>query len=220
MIEYLIKSTLCLSILLAAYHLFFEKEKMHQYNRFYLIFSIGFGLVIPLITLSLPENPLLITKLQKLPEALENTYTLPAGLGTGIKNAGTNPKQYYSMLAIALYGFITIVLLIRFIRNLVRIGSIVSQNDRVKLAQGTIVLIEDNVVPHSFLGYTFLSKKEYLSGQTKDDILIHELTHVSQYHSIDLLIVEFLKVVFWFNPIFSLYRTAIQLNHEFLADEM
>src|SRR5690606_20368631 len=40
-----------------------------------------------------------------------------------------------------------------------------------------------------------------------------------QKHSLDVLLVEFLRIVFWFNPLLLLYKKAIQLNHEFLADE-
>jgi N-acetylmuramoyl-L-alanine amidase len=47
----------------------------------------------------------------------------------------------------------------------------------------------------------------------------HELVHVTQKHSLDILFIELLKVIFWFNPIFIFYKKAIQLNHEFLADD-
>jgi N-acetylmuramoyl-L-alanine amidase len=43
--------------------------------------------------------------------------------------------------------------------------------------------------------------------------------HVNQKHTLDILFVEFLKSIFWFNPLFYFYKKAIQLNHEFLADE-
>lgn len=46
------------------------------------------------------------------------------------------------------------------------------------------------------------------------------MTHVKQKHSLDILLLELLLVFVWFNPIIFLYRKAIQLNHEFLADEM
>ena len=47
----------------------------------------------------------------------------------------------------------------------------------------------------------------------------HELVHVTQKHTLDILFIEFLKAIFWFNPLFIFYKKAIQLNHEFLADE-
>ncbi|MGK0251479.1 MAG: hypothetical protein ACI81G_000917, partial [Gammaproteobacteria bacterium] len=43
-------------------------------------------------------------------------------------------------------------------------------------------------------------------------------THVRQKHSLDILFIEFLQVVFWFNPLFWLSKKSIKLNHEFLAD--
>ncbi|HOD11296.1 MAG TPA: M56 family metallopeptidase, partial [Flavobacterium sp.] len=47
----------------------------------------------------------------------------------------------------------------------------------------------------------------------------HELVHVTQKHTFDILFIETLKAIFWFNPLFYFYKKAIQLNHEFLADE-
>ncbi|MDZ7756486.1 M56 family metallopeptidase [Rhodohalobacter sp.] len=52
-----------------------------------------------------------------------------------------------------------------------------------------------------------------------NEVLNHELTHARQKHSLDILFVEFLKVIFWFNPLLYLYKHAIALNHEYLADE-
>jgi hypothetical protein len=74
-------------------------------------------------------------------------------------------------------------------------------------------------VPHTFLQFVFLNKYEYEQGRIENEILKHELTHVKQRHSIDILLLEFLLIVMWFNPLLYLYKKAIQLNHEFLADE-
>ena len=55
MIDFLIKSTFCLSIFIGFYHLMLEREKMHQFNRFYLVVSIVISLVIPFITFEIIE---------------------------------------------------------------------------------------------------------------------------------------------------------------------
>ncbi|MBL4569343.1 MAG: M56 family metallopeptidase, partial [Flavobacteriaceae bacterium] len=83
----------------------------------------------------------------------------------------------------------------------------------------TIVLLKENILPHSFLQYIFINKKTYQSDSLEQQILTHELTHVKQKHSLDVLFIELLQILFWFNPIFRYYRKAIQLNHEFLADD-
>ncbi|WGU68656.1 M56 family metallopeptidase [Capnocytophaga canimorsus] len=64
-------------------------------------------------------------------------------------------------------------------------------------------------------GITFLSIKKDAYEQK---VLLHELTHIRQKHSSDLLFVEFLKIVFWFHPVVHLFGKAIRINHEFLAD--
>jgi hypothetical protein len=65
----------------------------------------------------------------------------------------------------------------------------------------------------------FLNKKEYENGNIEIEILIHENAHIQQKHSYDILLMEILQTVFWFNPVLFFYKKAIQLNHEFLADE-
>ena len=64
-----------------------------------------------------------------------------------------------------------------------------------------------------------MNKNDYLNGTIKNEIVYHELSHVQQKHSFDILLIEFIHVIFWFNPFIFLYKKAIQLNHEFLADE-
>lgn len=59
----------------------------------------------------------------------------------------------------------------------------------------------------------------YKSGNINNAIFTHELTHARQKHSLDILFLELLKVALWFNPAIYFYKRAIQLNHEFLADE-
>ncbi len=48
---------------------------------------------------------------------------------------------------------------------------------------------------------------------------MHELAHVRQLHSLDVLFVELIQIIFWFNPLIYFYKQAIKLNHEYLADE-
>ena len=81
------------------------------------------------------------------------------------------------------------------------------------------MLLKEKIVPYTFLHYIFVNKKTYQSNTVKEQILTHELAHVQQKHSLDVLFIEVLQNLFWFNPIFRYYKKAIQLNHEFLADD-
>ena len=79
--------------------------------------------------------------------------------------------------------------------------------------------MEEKLIPHSFLQYIFLNKSDYKNGEVEHEILQHEYAHVHQKHSFDVILMEIIHCICWFNPILILYRKAIQLNHEFLADE-
>lgn len=212
MIEYLIKSGLILIILLAIYHFWLEKEKMHQFNRFFLILSVVFGLAVPLINFEV------FSKMEVELSPVMNLASAP--LITPFPEV-TNQAivEDYSYWPVMIYGIVALLLLLKFVVNLLRLRLKISKNQQKRTAEGTIVLIKENVIPHSFLSYTFLNEGDYLNNRIEDEIIRHEFAHIRQKHSADLLFIEFLKIIFWFNPVFLLYKKAIQLNHEFLADE-
>jgi hypothetical protein len=64
-----------------------------------------------------------------------------------------------------------------------------------------------------------VNSAEYKEGRIPKELFSHEITHINQRHSIDIIFVEILKVLFWFNPLIYLFKNAIRLNHEYLADD-
>ncbi|WP_448702544.1 TonB family protein [Mucilaginibacter sp. AW1-3] len=56
-----------------------------------------------------------------------------------------------------------------------------------------------------------------LPGQ--QTIIEHEQVHVSQWHSADVLFIEAVMIINWFNPIVYFYRKTIKHVHEFIADK-
>jgi hypothetical protein len=129
------------------------------------------------------------------------------------------PAYNYLPLLIAVYLIIAIGMLLRFTKNLYHINRSVAKN-AIRAADGTkLILVDEEVTPHSFLNYVFINKKDYRDGAVEPEIICHEQAHVQQLHSLDVIFVELLQVICWFNPVIPFYRRAIQLNHEFLADE-
>ncbi|WP_306349861.1 M56 family metallopeptidase [Flavobacterium sp. '19STA2R22 D10 B1'] len=208
MIDFLIKSTLSLGLFLAMYYLVLEREKMHRFNRFYLLFSILFSLAIPFFHFEM-YNPNIsgvftgkIVKSIQLPELV---------IG--------NTNDYASFLLWSIYGCITAILLFRFVRNLIQIKTKIKNNTTEQFHESTLILVPENILPYTFLNYIFLNKEGYTNQAIREELYTHELTHVIQKHTYDVLFIEILKVIFWFNPLLYIFKTAIQLNHEFLADE-
>ena len=118
-----------------------------------------------------------------------------------------------------MYALIALILLGRFTKNVFKLISKTKSNPNVKYKTAKLVLVDEKVLPHTFLNYIFINFDDYNSRNIEDELFTHELVHVTQKHSLDILFIEFLKVIFWFNPIFIFYKKAIKLNHEFLADD-
>lgn len=226
MIIYLISSTVCMGVLLLFYHFVLEKEKMHAINRGYLIFSLIFSLSIPLIPIGIADTflPWVQTQQNSLSEiytSLSNgkwSNTGSNGLAEGSEESGIY-FYLFTRIGFMIYSIVAGFLLIRLLRIVYMIQLKAERNQKTLFKNYKIVLLNEKVVPHTFLSSIFLNKDQYLTGEIPDEILIHECTHASQKHSLDILFIEFLKVIFWFNPVLYFYKKAILLNHEFLADE-
>lgn len=207
MIDFLIKSSISLLALLIFYHLVLEKEKMHQFNRFYLLFSLIFSFVIPFITIELSTEII---------QSVKNPANILFLQGSSQIIKETNYTTYWFWI---IYGIITLFLCIRFIRNILKITSKIKMNTSLDYHNAKLVLMSEKTLPHTFLNYIFINETDYNNRNIEAELYAHELTHVRQIHTLDVILIEFLKTIFWFNPIFIFYKKAIQLNHEFLADE-
>lgn len=208
MIDFLIKSTICLTVFLGFYHLVLEREKIHQFNRFYLLGSIVISLVIPSVTYQI------ITEIPVYVDAEMEFY--PTIIQT---EKVVEPIDYFKIISWSLYGLITLLFAIRFGKNAWKLISKTISNPKVKYKNANLILIDEKTLPHTFLNFIYINFEDYNNRNIEDELYTHELVHVTQKHTLDILFIEFLKVIFWFNPIFIFYKKAIQLNHEFLADE-
>jgi TonB family protein len=71
--------------------------------------------------------------------------------------------------------------------------------------------------------FTFLNRVQLdpqLHGNIKERVLMHELVHARQLHTLDLLLYELFRIIFWFNPAFSLAQTDLKNLHEYIADDV
>ncbi|RXG21526.1 beta-lactamase regulating signal transducer with metallopeptidase domain [Leeuwenhoekiella aequorea] len=212
MIAYIIKSVLCLLILWGFYKIALEQQAVHQLKRFYLLGCLVIALVLPLITLSYSVE---VEPQPAVEQIAFDTIAVTDEVNTSIEETiHWTPILIGSIYAagVLLFGF-------RFLGNLYRLREKVTHNERVKSKSHINVLLLEKIVPHSFLNYIFLPKNDFKNNAIALEVLAHEQAHVSQKHSWDILFIEILQVVFWFNPLFILIKNSIRLNHEFLADK-
>lgn len=230
MISYLIYSTVSMGLLLLFYHAVLEKEKMHYINRGYLMFSLIFSLVIPFIPVGIAEADSLLSwlNLRQAPEIQpfpESAYPYGKMLEFGdegimpLKGPPASTVPFLLQIALFVYSIIAIILFLRLLRILHMIQMKADRNPRTRFENCEIVLLNEKVVPHTFINTIFVNKQQYENGEIQKEVLVHELTHAKQKHTLDILFMEMLKILLWFNPLIYLYKKAALLNHEFLADQ-
>jgi len=214
MATYFIKSAICLLVLLAFHRLFLQREALYQFSRFYLLASVAVSFLIPFNTIEL--SPVL--QEVNLPAVAEVMPEMESSVRQSFvekEESGIDWKQIF----ITSYVLISMILLVRFTRNIMVLFNIVNRNVLINYRGVNLVLLKVDCPPFSFLKYIFVSNTDFEGGKFTDAILIHESTHVKEKHSWDNLLIEFLLVFFWFQPGLYWAKAAIKLNHEFIADQ-
>src|SRR5680860_1690467 len=216
MVVFLLKSSACLTVFLMFYKLFLEKERMHTFKRFYLLAALVFSLLIPSITF---VEYIEVTSASISP--VENIVNGPAQSvyeGATATEVNQTKIDYWPIVLWTVYGLGVLLFALKFFLNLWKIVRNIRNNPKLKIQTIINVLLKDAVVPHTFLNYIFLNRQKFETHKIPKDVLVHEATHARQKHSLDVLFVELLQIVFWFNPLIHLAKKSIKLNHEFLAD--
>ena len=229
MTAFIIKSSLSLILLYGLYWLLLRKEKFFVFNRYFLILAIIFSLVIPFV--SLPDNifskenygsiSLLTAKSQfNINEELfiaapDSNQSLP--LKRPAEQAA-NYLTYISLLAVALYVVGASIFLIRFLNNIRTIIRSGRNETNTTYLGHMLVLVDEKVNPHCFMNRIFVNRTDFNENRINDKLLAHEAEHIRQSHSIDILIIELIRIFYWFNPVLILFNRAIRENHEYLAD--
>lgn len=206
---YFFKMILLSAIFILLYYVFLEKEKNHHFKRFFLLLSVLFSLLVPLLSITYG-----IEVVEKsVPFFNQEIYILP--------NIKAEKPSVFTLenifLGIYLLGFIALFL--KFSWGIYKLFKEMKSSSKIKKDNYYIVLKENKITPYSFWNYVFLYREDFLENKIDVKILLHEQAHIAQKHSIDILFIELLLCVFWFNPSFYLYKKAMITNHEFLADD-
>ena len=210
--SYILKSVLIMGIFLLFHKIFLEKEKMHEFNRFYLLTALILSLIVPF----LPTGFDLFSSTVQYTGQTANTASITFGVGEGI-NANSS-IDYGKWVIMLLYLSGVLFATLRFGFNLTDIIKKAKKGKIIKHGNARIILLDEKVAPFTFLNHIFFEKRAFENNEIDQKLLDHELTHVQQRHSWDIILVELIAILYWFNPLLYGYKRAIQLNHEFLAD--
>ena len=218
MLHYIIQVVAFQLLFLVVYDLFLRKETFFNLNRVYLLSTSVLSLVIPFIkidrikevvakdfVISLPE--VLIGDSTKVASTIDPVIAMEAGI-----NLQPEPVSIWNIILISGMCISTLFLIYKIITLLL----LVSNNPKRWSGKVLIICLLNSTKAFSFFNYIFLGNR--LTPKESTSILEHEMVHIKQKHSLDLLFFELLRIVFWFNPLVYIYQYRIATLHEFLAD--
>lgn len=229
MITYILKSSISLVVLFGLYWFLLRREKLFIFNRVFLIFSILFSLSVPFISIpvTIERNEIqgnIITTLNNAipyynqePNAIidSETESVYNSQPLAVK---TTQRISYTQILILLYIAGVLVLLVRFLRNIYYIYRQINKSEIISYSGQRLVLTSSQINPFCFFDTIFVSSDDYRNNAIAEELLTHEIEHIRQSHSLDVIFIELIKIIYWFNPVLNLYSRAIRVNHEYLAD--
>ncbi|MEX2592813.1 MAG: TonB family protein, partial [Anditalea sp.] len=207
---YLWEGSICLLLLFGFYRIFLAKLTFFNWNRAYLILSLGIVLTIPIMSFQIDTSP------DANPATGRLNYFLPEYEINPSLESPLPTVPIMSQIIIWIYITGLLVSLLRFFIGLNHIiGKIRSSEKNVH--QGNTLLINPDFEHSSFFQYIFLP--EFLPGN-KDQLLIisHEQIHSKFFHTIDCLIFQLFRCIFWFHPLIKLVENSLYEIHEYQVD--
>jgi TonB family protein len=203
---YLFKASAGMVALYGLYWLLLRKHTYFSFNRFYLLAALLIALAAPFVVLTekAPE-PLPITQI-----SLEPT--------TVVYQPVEEPFMTTEQMLWLVYGLGVLVMLGRLGFRLWQVLKIIRAGERQRAGKYILVrAVDGSISSFSFLNYLVVSQKD---AETYGDVVLrHELVHIQERHSLDLLWLELVHVFWWFNPILIFFKRSLKEIHEFIADE-
>ena len=214
MVQYIIQSIAFQLFFLIVYDLFLKKETFFNWNRMYLLITAALSFVLPLIKIEMFKNIVPQQYIITLPEVVigkQNPIVLDE-----VFIEGANQASSFSWSWMYLFYFGSAIAFSIFAYKLINIIRLIYSNPKQEEQNLQIVNLENSRDAFSFFNYIFIGKQ--LESEERETIIKHELVHVKQKHTFDMLFFEILRVFFWFNPLIYMYQNRISVVHEFIAD--
>lgn len=207
---YIVKSSVYLASFYLMYSLLLRRDTIHRRNRAFILLSLAFSLVLPLISFETSREIDLQVFGRKLSEIL---ITGNSGTEKYVDNA-----QEVSPIIIMFIVYVLGASLF-FTKLIFNISGLLLMIRKHRKTSTRIVRFNGNLDTSGFsaLGYIFINHN--LSEEETDEIIRHEANHINHLHYIDILFIEILKFLQWFNPFIFLFDNELRAVHEYEADE-
>ncbi len=219
---YLLKANICLSIFLMIYWVFLRKNTFYRLNRFYFLWAMIGSMALPLLEIAdFVNQHQEINEVKAIKYIPDLSFRADNQRITSYKTQITlTPKIYINFRDIFQAIFLSgmVVLLCKLIVQIISIFRFLRISTPLIINQINIRNLSGDVSPFSFFNYIFINIHKH-SEEDLCEIIAHESTHASQFHSLDVMIVELFCVLFWVNPLAWMTRKFLKQNLEFLTDK-
>ncbi len=203
---YFLQSALISGGFLAVYHIFLKRETFFKENRLFLLSGLVLSFVFPMIKI---QKTIVVSK----PLLVEASGTGTQTVSTIAESSFFTPQN----ILLTVYIGISAFLLVKFLSRLISLKHLAKDAHKRRETPFLHLETEKNISPFSFFNYIFYNPRLFKANELHS-VLEHEKVHARQYHTVDILLLEILKVLFWFNPALWMYKSAVRQNLEYLAD--
>ena len=211
---YILKTSICLTGFYLFYRLLLSKETFHRFNRVALLGILLLSQLIPFCEITVPEE----SEVQQTLLTIEQILTLADHVPQTEVEVLPSSIPLWLPVLLCIYLLGILFFLGRNLYSLSHMLRLLHGGRQEKLEKGITLIIHDkNIAPFSWMKYVVISEKDL--QENGKEILIHEMAHVHNRHSIDLLISDICIIFQWFNPTSWLLKQELQNIHEYEADE-
>ncbi|WP_423997470.1 TonB family protein [Maribacter sp. IgM3_T14_3] len=209
MIQYILECIAFQLLFLVIYDFFLKKETFFQWNRVYLIGTFVLSLVLPWVKIEAfkQQVPQTIARYPEYLWGLQNEAVVVQVQESVSWNLTWQEGVFYGGMLLASLFFILKIRQLYLLRK---------SGEKISYPLFTQIVIENSSIAFSFFKSIFIGDK--VLKMKHDAIIAHELVHIKQRHTYDLLFFEFMRIVGWFNPLVYVYQNRISELHEFIAD--
>lgn len=214
---YLIQVNIALALFYLLYAIVLKRDTFLRLRRFFFLSVIIFSLLYPFFTISALSD-ILTFRSSDFQEATTTVIIGEPGMAMVIEEEVVAPVSIpWEDILSLFYIVVTLIFTLRFISQLISIYRVWVKSEKQIVSGIPVCQLKDEITPFSFFSLIFIHTGKH-SETELSQILLHEHTHVRQWHSIDIMLIELLCLFLWWNPFVWLMKREMAMNLEYLAD--
>ena len=206
-LTYDLKVAALLAVFYMFYRLLLSHETFHRVNRVVLLLTAILSFVLPLCVITIHK-----TVVVDMPKA-----NIDFGGMTMMTEEAEPQAPFWQTAAIVVFFIGLVVTLGYTLQSILRVWLLIRHSEQHPQNDGTVICVaKGDVSPFSWMRYIVLSQSDYEAQDAS--ILAHERGHIRRRHSLDLILVDTLTALQWFNPAMWMLRQDLRAIHEYEAD--